>query len=280
MAPAGEGEEEDLDVEPEGPVFDVIDVMLRAGGEVAVAAEAVHLGPAGHAGFDDVAREVVRDGVGELVDVVRAFGARADEAHVAAEDVPILGQFVEVPAAHEGADAEEAGVVARRALLRGVGRGGVGGHAAEFVEREGEVVGADAGLTKEDGTAGRLAFDEGGEDEDEGRGGEEADGGAKEVDGAFEGSVEEPVDGKLVDAEDGDVADGLETEATEEDIESAGDDLPLDVGAFAGFDDVLEIGAGEIKARDDEDVGGGLRQEDGEAREVREREGEVRRGGR
>jgi hypothetical protein len=39
---------------------------------------------------------------------------------------------------------------------------------------------------------------------------------------------------------------------------------------------VLEIGAGKIEARDDEDVGGGLREEGGEGGEVREGEGEVR----
>jgi hypothetical protein len=142
------------------------------------------------------------------------------------------------------------------------------------------VVVADAGLAEEDGTAGRFAFDEGGEDEDERGGGEEADGGAEKVDGAFEGAVEEAVDGEFVDAEDGDVADGLEAETAEENVKGAGDDLPLDVGAFAGFDDVLEIGAGKIEAGDDEDVGGGLREEGGEGGEVREREGEVRRGGR
>ena len=49
---------------------------------------------------------------------------------------------------------EEARVVARGALLRGVGRRGVGGHAAEFVESEGAVVVADAGLAEEDGAAG------------------------------------------------------------------------------------------------------------------------------
>jgi len=240
--------------------------VLRAGGEVGVAAQAVDLGPAGHAGFDDVARLIVGDSVREVIDVVRAFGARADEAHVAAEDVPILGEFVEVPAAHEGAEAEEAGVVARGALLGGVGRGGVGGHAAEFVEGEGAVVRADADLAEEDRAAGRLAFEEGGEDEDAGGGGEEADDGSEEVEGAFEGAVEEAVDGEFFDAEDGDATDGLEAEAAEEDVEGAGDELPLDVGAFAGFDDAREFGGGEVGAGDDEDVGAGggeLREEVG-----------------
>ena len=49
---------------------------------------------------------------------------------------------------------EEARVVARGALLGGVGRGGVGCHGAEFVERERAVVVTDAGLAEEDGAAG------------------------------------------------------------------------------------------------------------------------------
>ena len=257
MTPADEGEEEDLDVEPPGPVFNIVEVVLRPGGEVGVAAQAVDLGPAGHAGFDDVAGLVVRDLLGEVGDVVRAFGARADEAHVAAEDVPILGEFVEVPAAHEGAEAEEAGVVAGGALLRGVGRGGVGGHAAEFVEREGAVVGADADLAEEDGATGRLAFEEGGEDEDERGGSEEAEGGAGDVAGAFEGAVEEAVDGEFFDAEDGDAADGLEAEAAEKNVEGAGHEFPFDVGAFAGGDEAREFDGREVGAGDNEDVGAG-----------------------
>ena len=220
--------------------------MLRAGGEVGVAAETVDLRPAGHAGADDVPGLIVRDGMGEVVDVVGAFGARANKAHIPAHDVPILRKLVEVPAAHERADAEEAGIVAGSALLGGVGRSGVRSHAAEFVEGERTVVGADTSLSEEDGAAGRLAFDEGGEQGDNGCGADEADDGAKQIEGAFEAAVEKAVDGELLDAEDGNAADRLEAEAAEENIEGAGDDLPLNVGAFAGFDDALDIGAREV----------------------------------
>jgi len=152
--PAGEGEEEDLGVEPEGPVFDVIDVVLDSFREVAVAAQAVDLRPAGHAGFHEVSWQVVRDDGGELVDVVRAFGARADEAHVAAEDVPKLREFVDVPVADKGADAEQAGVVGAGADGVAVVGVGVGRHAAEFVEGKGRVARADACLFKKYGTVG------------------------------------------------------------------------------------------------------------------------------
>ena len=133
-----------MEVEPDGPVFDVVDVVLDAAGEVVAAAQAVDLGPAGHAGFHQVAGEVVGDFGREVFDVVRAFGARADQAHVAAEDVPELGKFVEVPAADEGADAEEARVGGEGADAQVVGRGGVGGHAAEFPHGEDASAGAHA----------------------------------------------------------------------------------------------------------------------------------------
>lgn len=185
VTPAGEGEEEDLQVEPGAPGFDVIDVVLDAAHEVGVASQAVDLGPAGHAGFDEVAREVVRNLAGEAVGVVGAFGARADEAHVAAQDVPELGKFVEVPAAHPGADAQEAGVVGGGALREVVGGGGVGAHAAEFPHAENARAGAEALLGEKGGGARGFAANEAGEDEHEGGGNNEADQGAGEIDGAF-----------------------------------------------------------------------------------------------
>eukprot|EP01031_Cornospumella_fuschlensis_P048818 gene48818-59775_t len=247
------GAQQDDEIARDRPVLDVVEVEADGGLPRQVGA-AAHLPQPGHAGLHGQA--ATRLGVVQPHLAIH-LRARADEAHVAAEDVPILGEFVEVPATHEGADAEEAGVVARGALARGVGRGGVGGHAAEFVEGEGAVVGADAGLAEEDGAAGRLAFEEGGEDEDEGGGGEEADEGADEIERALAGAVEEAVNSEFFDAEDGDAADGLEAEAAEEDVEGAGDEFPFDVGAFAGGDEAGEFGGREIGAGDDEDVGAG-----------------------
>lgn len=245
-----------MEIEPDAPILDVIDVVLDAGGEVGVAAETVHLRPAGHAGFDEVARKVVRDFAGELVDVVGAFGSRADEAHVAAKDVPELGKLVDVPAAEEAADAEEARIARGGGLVGGVGGGGVGPHAAEFVERERAVAGADASLAEEDGTVGRLAFDERGGEKDDGSGKEEAEDRAGDVDGAFEGAGEKAVDGERFDAEDGNAADGLQPQTAQENVEGAGDDFPLDVATLAEIDDALELGAGEIELGGDEDVDG------------------------
>ena len=95
-----------MHIEPDGPVFDIVNIVLGAGGQIAVAAKAVDLRPAGHAGLHDVAREVVGNILRELIHVKGPLGPRAHEAHVAAEHVPVLRQFVEVPPADESADPE------------------------------------------------------------------------------------------------------------------------------------------------------------------------------
>jgi hypothetical protein len=163
----GEGEEHDVDVEHGGPVFDVVEVVFDAVYQAGVATESVHLGPAGDAGADFVAGVVMGDLVFELGDEFGAFGAGAYQAHVADEDVPELGKFVEVPGAHEGADFETArigfdGPLGTRLL-------GVETHGAEFVDGEGFAVATRADLAVEDGT-GALAFDDDRKGEHDGAG--------------------------------------------------------------------------------------------------------------
>src|SRR5688572_20891285 len=85
VAPAGEGQEHNLHIEPDAPVFDVVNVVLGAVAEICVAPQAVDLGPAGHAGLHEMTGQIMRDVGGESVDVVGAFGAGADQAHFAAK---------------------------------------------------------------------------------------------------------------------------------------------------------------------------------------------------
>src|SRR5688572_5856347 len=91
-----EREPHDLEVEADRPVLDVIQVVFDALLERGVAAPAVDLRPAGDAGLDLVAQHVLRDAVLELLDEVGALRPRADDRHVAADDVPELRQLVEV----------------------------------------------------------------------------------------------------------------------------------------------------------------------------------------
>src|SRR5262249_15816464 len=81
---------EDLEVEPQRPVLDVVEVVLDALVDGGVAGRAVHLRPAGDARLHAVAEHVLRDLVLELAHEGRPLGARADDRHVAGEDVPEL----------------------------------------------------------------------------------------------------------------------------------------------------------------------------------------------
>src|SRR3954463_8602940 len=69
-----DGQPDDLEIEPDRPVLDVVEVVLDALVERRVAAPAVHLRPAGHAGLHLVPQHVLRDAVLELLDEVRTLG--------------------------------------------------------------------------------------------------------------------------------------------------------------------------------------------------------------
>ncbi len=99
-----ERQREDLQVQAERPVRDVVVVPLDALGERGLAAQAVHLRPARDAGLDAVAVAVADDVLAEQLDELGALGARADEAHVAAQHVEQLRQLVERGAAQEAPD--------------------------------------------------------------------------------------------------------------------------------------------------------------------------------
>src|SRR5690606_3090477 len=101
-----DGLEQDLEVHPQAHVLDVEEVVLQLLPdvlEVGVVAP-LPLREAGDAGLDAVAAAVERDGLDVLLDEVGPLGAGPDEAHVAAEDVPELGDLVEAEAAQEAAD--------------------------------------------------------------------------------------------------------------------------------------------------------------------------------
>lgn len=247
-----EGHEHDLEVEEEAAVFHVPEVVFDAFGEVGIAAEAVDLGPAGHAGFGVVTGVVVGDVVFEVLDEFGAFGAGADEAHFAFEDVPELGDFVDVVFAHEGADAEAAGVVFLAPLGAFAGFG-VEFHGADLEDVEGFADDAGAALAVEDGTAG-FEPDEGAEEGDDGGGEDEADEAADDVGGAFDGPVEGAIEGKAVDTEDGGAGDGLEVEAGDEDAEAGGDDFELDEFAFAEGGEAGKFVTLAVEVGDDDHV--------------------------
>src|SRR4051812_27618899 len=134
---------DDLQVEEEGPVLDVVEVVAGALLDARVAAEAVHLRPAGESRLLAVAAGVARDGLRELIDEVGPLRARADDANLAQEDVDELRELVQREAAHEGTHFRPARVVRLREdrsgfLLR------VLPHRAELDAPEGPPVPSDA----------------------------------------------------------------------------------------------------------------------------------------
>src|SRR5262245_46819131 len=82
---AQHGQPHDLEVETDGPVFDVIQVVFDALLQRGVAAPAVDLRPAGDARFDLVAKHVLGNPVLELLDEIGTFGPGPDDRHIAAK---------------------------------------------------------------------------------------------------------------------------------------------------------------------------------------------------
>src|SRR5262245_3955215 len=97
-------ERDDLEVEPERPVLDVLEVELDALLERGVAPQPVDLRPAGHAGLHLVPQHVAGDGPAELLDEEWALRSGTDDAHLAAQDVHELGQLVEAEPAQDRAE--------------------------------------------------------------------------------------------------------------------------------------------------------------------------------
>ncbi len=114
----------------------------------------MNLGPAGHSTGDSVAEVVVGNGLAELLDEDGPLGPRADEAHVAAEDVEELGQFVDVRPPKPAADPGAAVVAGRGPDGPGLPLG-VDAHAPELEHAEQPAPLPDALLHVEDRPAGR-----------------------------------------------------------------------------------------------------------------------------
>src|SRR3954454_24395589 len=139
---------EDLEINPERAVLDVPDVQLDAFVPRQSRAS-VNLSPAGDAGLDVEASPLSRR---VLLDLVRERGARADEAHVAADDIPQLRDLVERQSPQHTTDPRDAWI----ALVHRVAGSftlGADSHRAQLDELEARAAQADSPLPIEDGTA-------------------------------------------------------------------------------------------------------------------------------
>lgn len=246
-----EGLDHDDDILEQAVVLDVHEVVdeLVVGRGVVLGED---LGEAGDAGLDVVAVGVLGVLCGELLNEVRALGARADEAHVAVEDVPYLRQLIEAGGADEGADARDARVVVGRELRAGVFLG-VDAHRAELVDFIGPAEAAGADLAVEC-RAVVLKLDGEGDERHEGQRDDKGDAGEHDVDRALDGAVFD-AKAQAARAEDGHVVDALQHSAVAEDFVGARDDERLDLFVGAVVDNLGLDGNRDIGA-DDDDVDG------------------------
>ena len=226
-------------------VHEVVDEFVVRGGVVL----GEDLGEAGDAGLDVVAVGVLGVLRGELLDEVRALGARADEAHVAVEDVPDLRQFVEAGGADEGADARDARVVVGREL-RAREFLGVDAHRAELVDLVGPAEAAGADLAVE-GRAAVFELDGDGDGHHERQGEDEGDAREHDVDGALDGALFD-AQAQAARTEDGHVVDALQHGAIAEDLVGARDDEGLDLLVGAVVDDLGLDGDRDVGANDND----------------------------
>src|SRR3569623_216512 len=154
------GLEQDHEIEEQAVVLDVVEIVLQFvhGVVVARAVRVTHLRPAGDAGFDGVAHAVIGDFLGQVRHEIGTLGTRADEAHVAEENVEYLRQLVDAGAPDKTSGERDAAVVlAGPARLAVFFR--VDAHAAELEDGEFAAALADAVLAVEH-RPGTFQFDE------------------------------------------------------------------------------------------------------------------------
>ena len=126
----------------------VAELPRRAGLRAGVAA--ANLRPAGEPGLDEAPAAVVPEALLEVDHDLGALGARPDERHLPSEDVPELGELVDVRAPEHPADRGDPTVVRGRPACATIGLG-VDPHASQLDHLERLAVLAEATLTVEDG---------------------------------------------------------------------------------------------------------------------------------
>ena len=183
----------------------------------------------------------------ELFDEVRPFGSRADEAHVAVEDIENLRQFVEPGGADEFADFGNARVVFGGQLGTGIFFG-IDAHGTEFINLIFLAKAADADLAVEDGTA-VAEFDGQGDGNGEGQGADSGDAGQDNVNSTLDSPLFD-TEAQALRPEDGDIVDFLQHRPVAEYFVRAGNDVRLDFFIRTIVDDSRLSSNGDIRADD------------------------------
>ena len=93
--PAEDGEEQNLQVKPDAPVLDIIDIISNALRDRGVSPQTVDLRPSGYAGAYEMLEHVAGHLLLEAFDKEGDFGSRPDQAHIAFQHIPELGEFIQ-----------------------------------------------------------------------------------------------------------------------------------------------------------------------------------------
>lgn len=151
-----EGAQDNSALEREMPVFQILDVARDAVLDVGIISrfttEPAHLGEAGDAGFDESADMIVLHESRKLFVVLDQVRARADDAHIAAQNIPKLWHFIDAEFAKPLAEWINAFVSVPRLTRELIV---TGPHGAKFVDDELSILHAGAGLRMKKWT-GRL----------------------------------------------------------------------------------------------------------------------------
>lgn len=160
----------------------------------------------------------------ELFDEVRPFWSRADEAHVAVEDVEDLRQFVEPGGTNEFTDFGNARIVFGGQLGTGIFFG-IDAHGTEFINLIFLAKAADADLAVEDGTA-VAEFDGQGDGNGERQGADSGDASQDDIDS----TLDRPLfyaEAQALRPEDGNVVNFLQHSPVTKDFIRTGNDVWL-----------------------------------------------------
>ena len=193
------------------------------------------------------------------LDELGTLRARADEGHLAGEDVEELRELVDGGFPDEAADAGDARVAWDGPALLFV-RFGLLHHGAELIHHERLVVKADA-LLLEDDRARRSELDEGRDDEHDRTEEDDTDESAADVDGALCGGLDRVGERDVPDVDDREAVHVFGDRLRGDDVVIVRDELRVHAGLLADVDDPVELRVGCERQGDRDFVDGVLRED-------------------
>lgn len=202
---------------------------------------------------------VARDFFLKHLDELGAFRSRADEGHLAREDVEKLRELVDGGFSDEASDAGDTRVAWDGPALLFVGFGLLH-HGAELVHHKRLVVKADA-LLLEDDRARRGELDEGRNDEHDRTEEDDADEGTADVDGTLRGGLDRVGERDVPDVDDREAVHVFGDRLRVDDVVIVRDELRVNTGLLADVDDPVELRIGCEWQGDRDFVDGVLRED-------------------